>query len=105
MRKRVWKGWCASLACAAALAASGAAGFGAEALLAQAGGKPFCLIAGAYDTAASGACMRRVAAYRANPDAFLFIHHGRGHRPPPEATEEGYRFLDRYLRPLGADRP
>ncbi len=67
-------------------------------LLTLSGAKPFCLIAGQYDDADSGAIMRAAHGYEACPERLELIHHGRGHRPPPEATEAGYRFLDRYLK-------
>ena len=67
-------------------------------LLSQTGGKPFCLIAGQYDDAESGALMRQARGYETCPERLKLIHHGKGHRPPREATEEGYRFLDRYLK-------
>ena len=69
-------------------------------LLSQSGGKPFCLIAGKYDDADSGAVMRAAKGYDACPERLLLIRHGTGHRPPRWATEEGYRFLDRYLKRL-----
>ena len=69
-------------------------------ILSQSGGKPFCLIAGKYDDADSGAVMRSAKGYDACPESLLLIRHGTGHRPPRWATEEGYRFLDRYLKRL-----
>ena len=67
-------------------------------LLASAGGKPICLIAGKYDNAASGELIRRVRWYADDPSKFLFVNHATGHRPPRWATEKGYEFLDRALR-------
>ena len=69
-------------------------------LLSLAGGKPFCLIAGKYDNAESGAIMRRAKGYEQHPERLVLINHASGHRPPKSATEAGYRFLDRYLRPI-----
>ena len=66
-------------------------------LLSLAGGKPFCLIAGKYDDESSGAMMRRAAGYEGHPERLLLVNHASGHRPPPDATETGYRFLDRFL--------
>jgi len=67
-------------------------------LLSQSGGKPFCLIAGLYDDADSGLLMRSAKGYERCPENLLFLHHGKGHRPPREATEAGYEFLRRHLR-------
>ena len=67
-------------------------------LLSMSGGKPFCLIAGKYDDADSGLLMYSAKGYEQHPERLLFIHHGTGHRPPPDATKRGYEFLDRYLR-------
>ncbi len=66
-------------------------------LLSLAGGKPFCLIAGKYDDESSGTMMRRAAGYEGHPERLLLVNHASGHRPPPDATETGYRFLDRFL--------
>ena len=68
-------------------------------LLSQSGGKPFCLIAGETDDADSGRLMRSADGYEGHPERLRFIRHGTGHRPPTEATQEGYRFLALYLRP------
>ena len=81
-----------------ALADVRARGFDNAVLLAAAGGKPFCLIAGKYDTAESGEMVRRVRPYADDPSRFLFIDHATGHRPPRWATEKGYGFLDRHLK-------
>ena len=67
-------------------------------LLSLAGGKPFCLIAGNYDDATSGAMMRRATGYEGHPERLLLVNHATGHRPPRTATEVGYQFLDRYLK-------
>lgn len=67
-------------------------------LLSLAGGKPFCLIAGKYDDESSGEMMRRVSGYAEHPERLLLVNHATGHRPPPNTTEIGYRFLDRYLK-------
>jgi len=67
-------------------------------LLSASGGKPFCLIAGKYDDADSGLLLRSAKGYERHPERLRFVHHRKGHRPPPAATEEGYAFLDRYLK-------
>lgn len=66
-------------------------------LLSLSGGKPFCLIAGKYDNEESGVIMRKAKGYEGHPERLLLINHARGHRPPRDATEAGYRFLDKYL--------
>ena len=75
-----------------------AAGLSQVDLLSQSGGKPFCLIAGAADDADSGLLMQAARGYEGHPERLLLVRHGTGHRPPPAATETGYRFLDRYLK-------
>ena len=66
-------------------------------LLDYAGGKPFMLIAGMYDGAAACAAIRRVKAYEGRQERLELINHASGHRPPPDALEAGYRFLERHL--------
>lgn len=68
------------------------------ALLSACAPKPFCLLAGEYDDASSGERMKKAAGYEAHPEHLLLVHHGKGHRPPPDALEAGYVFLDRYLK-------
>lgn len=75
-----------------------AAGASHADLLSISGGKPFCLIAGKYDDADSGAILRAAEGYEDSPEKLKLVRHGTGHRPPTAATEEGYRFLDRYLK-------
>jgi hypothetical protein len=67
-------------------------------LLGMSGGKPFCLIAGKADNEESGVIMRRAKGYEKHPERLKLINHAKGHRPPAYATEEGYRFLDKYLK-------
>ena len=66
-------------------------------LLEYAGGKPFMLIAGMYDGAEACAAIRRVKAYEGHQERLELINHASGHRPPPDALEAGYRFLERHL--------
>ena len=68
-------------------------------LLSSAGGKPFCLIAGQYDDSTSGDMMRRAKGYDGHQERLLLVNHATGHRPPKDALDVGYRFLDRYLAP------
>ena len=68
-------------------------------LLAHASGKPFMLIAGKYDNAASArAVLDRVPAYRAHPERCVVLDHASGHRPPPAALAAGYDFLEKHLK-------
>ena len=67
-------------------------------LLSLSGGKPFCLIAGRYDNEESGVMMRRAKGYEKHPERLKLVNHATGHRPPRNATETGYHFLDRYLK-------
>ncbi|MBQ8324987.1 MAG: dienelactone hydrolase family protein [Clostridia bacterium] len=68
------------------------------ALLSVCSPKPFCLLAGEYDDASSGERMHKAKGYQATPEHLLLVHHGKGHRPPADALEAGYDFLDRYLK-------
>ena len=67
-------------------------------LLGLAAPKPFCLIAGQYDNMDSWAMMTQAPGYDPGEGRLKIIHHATGHRPPREALEEGYAFLDRWLR-------
>ena len=77
-----------------------AAGHTHAELLDYAGGKPFMLIAGLYDGAPAQDVIARAAAYRSHPENAVLLNHATGHRPPPDALEAGYRFLERHLRPV-----
>ena len=90
---------------AARVDAMKAAGRTHAVLLAYAGGKPFMLIAGKYDNAASArAVLDRVPAYRAHPERCVVLDHASGHRPPPDALEAGYRFLEKHLKIKQTDK-
>jgi pimeloyl-ACP methyl ester carboxylesterase len=67
-------------------------------LLGLAAPKPFCLIAGQYDNMDSWAMMTQAPGYDPGEGRLKIIHHATGHMPPREALEEGYAFLDRWLR-------
>lgn len=60
--------------------------------------KPFCLIAGHYDTDESLEIILRADGYRKNGDKLKFINHATGHRPPVWTLNEGYDFLDKWLK-------
>ncbi|MBD2864899.1 alpha/beta hydrolase family protein [Paenibacillus oceani] len=57
------------------------------------GMKPFVLIAGLYDN--EDALDGIIRAGYSNPSQYLFINHASGHRPPIEALEQGYDFLQK----------
>ena len=73
-------------------------GFDHKALLSLASPKPFCLLAGEYDDQISGGQMKQAHGYADVPDRLMLVHHGKGHRPPQDALEQGYAFLDRFLQ-------
>lgn len=74
-----------------------AAGMDHGSLLSCAAPKPFCLIAGQYDNAESYAMMLQ-AGYTEDPERLRIINHASGHRPPADALNEGYAFLERWLK-------
>lgn len=67
-------------------------------LLGIAAPKPFCLIAGQYDNMDSWDMMCRAPGYTPADGRLKIINHATGHTPPREALEEGYTFLDRWLK-------
>ncbi|MBR4961060.1 MAG: acetylxylan esterase [Clostridia bacterium] len=67
-------------------------------LLSCAAPKPMCLLAGQFDDMSSYEMMCRAEGYEDFPEHLQIIHHAAGHRPPPEALEAGYAFLDRFLK-------
>ncbi len=73
------------------------AGFEHSQLLTLSGAKPFMLLAGLFDNEESGKIMRRAEGYGGNSGKLVLLNHATGHRPPPDALEEGYRFLERWL--------
>ncbi len=84
---------------AARVAAMKAAGRTHADLLSYAGGKPFMLIAGKYDNAASARAVLDAVPSCRDPERCVILDHASGHRPPPDALEAGYRFLDKFLKP------
>jgi len=67
-------------------------------LLGSAAPKPFCLIAGQYDNEDSWKMMCKAPGYEKNDGRLKIINHATGHRPPMDALEEGYAFLDKWLK-------
>ncbi len=66
-------------------------------LLDSAAPKPFFLIAGEFDDNRSFELMKTAEGYRNHPERLGFLNHASGHRPPPDALEAGYQFLERQL--------
>ena len=67
-------------------------------LLQAGGGKPFFLIAGQYDDAASVDFVRQSGVYDDAPEHFQVFHHGTGHNPTPESLTAAYDFMERVLK-------
>ena len=60
--------------------------------------KPFCLLAGQYDTDESYEIMLKADGYKKDDGRLKIVNHATGHRPPMWALEEGYDFLDRWVK-------
>jgi predicted esterase len=60
--------------------------------------KPFCLIAGEYDTDESYEIISKAEGYTENSGLVKFINHKSGHRPPAWALNEGYDYIDKWLK-------
>lgn len=60
--------------------------------------KPMMLIAGQYDNDDSFEMMKKAPGYEGNKENLKIINHATGHRPPREALEAGYDFIDKYLK-------
>ena len=69
------------------------------ALLSCAAPKPMMLLAGQFDNMDSWDMMCRAEGYAEYPEHLAICNHAPGHRPPPEALEAGYAFLDGFLKP------
>ena len=67
-------------------------------LLSVAAPKPLCLLAGLYDTEESYEIMLRAEGYTKGTDRLVIVNHASGHRPPAWALEEGYDFLDKWVK-------
>ena len=65
-------------------------------LMGVADGKPFCLLAGKYDDDHSWEIMQQAPGYE--PGRLMIVNHATGHRPPWDALNQGYDFLDAWLK-------
>lgn len=74
------------------------AGMDHASLLGCSGSKPFCLLAGQYDTMESWDMMCSAPGYSENDGRLKIVNHATGHRPPWEALCVGYDFLDSWLK-------
>ena len=74
------------------------AGLEHSSLLGCAAPKPMCLLAGQYDDETSREMMHAAPGYETCPERLKVVHHAKGHRPPADALEEGYAFLDNWLK-------
>ena len=74
------------------------AGLDHSALLGCSGAKPMCLLAGQYDDMTSWEMMQAAPGYETCPERLMIVHHAAGHRPPADALEQGYGFLDHWLK-------
>ena len=60
--------------------------------------KPMMLLAGEYDDDSSFELMKRAPGYDGNEDKLRIINHATGHRPPMEVLNQGYDFIDEFLK-------
>lgn len=67
-------------------------------LLKDAAPKPFCLIAGEYDTDESREILYGIEEYAESPERIFVVNHRSGHRPPEYALKAGYLFMDKWLK-------
>jgi len=75
-----------------------AAGMDHTSLLNSAAPKPFFLLAGQYDNEDSFKMMNAATAYEMYRERLVICNHATGHRPPAWALEQGYDFLDKWLK-------
>ncbi len=68
-------------------------------ILSNAEGKPFMLIAGSYDNDKSYEAMQQAVSYANCQENLVLVNHAAGHRPPMQALESGYDFLEKHLKP------
>lgn len=66
-------------------------------LLGAAAPKPMFLLAGLYDNEESGVIMQKAPGYAGYEDRLVLLNHATGHRPPLDALEEAYCFLDKWI--------
>lgn len=74
-----------------------AAGIDHASLLGAAAPKPMYLLAGHYDNSESWKIMTAAPGYERSKDHLGICNHAAGHRPPLDALEKGYRFIDRWI--------
>ncbi len=60
--------------------------------------KPMMILAGEYDNLESFELMKKAPGYCGFEKNLRIVNHATGHRPPLSVLEEGYRFLDEYLK-------
>ncbi|MBE7020644.1 MAG: hypothetical protein E7411_04330 [Ruminococcaceae bacterium] len=60
--------------------------------------KPFCLIAGEFDNQESIDMIYKAKGYDNDKSTLKMINHQTGHKPPKDALEAAYDFLDKYLK-------
>lgn len=58
-------------------------------------GKPLCILSGKTDDETSGEVIRATGVYDGHEEDFLFLNHQTGHRPPSEARERAFDFIER----------
>jgi len=75
-----------------------AAGMENRDLLSAAAPAPMMLLAGMYENEESVKAMQGVPGYEGMEDRLVCINHATGHRPPADVLEQGYDFLDRWLK-------
>jgi len=69
-----------------------------DTLLGAAAPKPMMLLAGLYDDDRSYEMMRAAQGYEGYEERLVIHNHATGHRPPPDALNAGYDFLDKWLK-------
>ncbi len=75
-------------------------GFENYMLLKEAAPKPFCLIAGEYDTDESRKTLYEIEEYKECPERIFVVNHRSGHRPPYYALKAGCLFIDKWFKQL-----
>ncbi len=81
------------------IAAMRKAGLDNATLLEAYGGKPLCILGGENDGDWTDEFVRAVQPYKDHPELLEVINPRFGsHRPPKDVLEQGYKFIDRYLK-------